>query len=310
MKRILVTGGAGFIGSHLCKRLIDQGAEVICLDNFFTGNKDNIKDLFSNPNFELVRHDIVEPILLEVDEIYHLACPASPLHYQINPVKTIKTNVFGTLNVLGITKRIKAKVLLASTSEVYGDPEVHPQVEEYWGHVNPIGLRSCYDEGKRVAESLMASYQMQNSVDIRIARIFNTYGPNMSWNDGRVISNFIRDALKNNPITIFGDGHQTRSFCYVSDMIEGLIKLMNIGTYKGPVNLGNPNEMEIIEIAEKIVGLTKSKSKMVFEKLPEDDPKRRCPDITKAKKELGWEPLVSFDEGIKKTIDYFKKLLS
>jgi UDP-glucuronate decarboxylase len=310
MKRILVTGGAGFIGSHLCKRLIDQGAEVICLDNFFTGVKDNIKDIFANPNFEFVRHDIVEPILLEVDEIYHLACPASPLHYQINPVKTIKTNVFGTLNVLGIAKRIKARVLLASTSEVYGDPEVHPQVEEYWGHVNPIGLRSCYDEGKRVAESLMVSYQMQNGVDIRIARIFNTYGPNMSWNDGRVISNFIRDAINNNPITIFGDGHQTRSFCYVSDMVDGLIKLMDIGTYSGPVNLGNPNETEIIEIAEKIVGITKSKSEMVFEKLPEDDPKRRCPDITKAKKELGWEPLVPFDEGIKKTIDYFKKLLS
>ncbi len=310
MKRVLVTGGAGFIGSHLCKKLIDQGTEVICLDNFFTGQKDNIKDIFGHPNFELVRHDIVEPILLEVDEIYHLACPASPLHYQYNPVKTIKTNVFGTLNVLGIAKRIKAKVLLASTSEVYGDPEVHPQVEEYWGHVNPIGLRSCYDEGKRVAESLMVSYQMQNNVDIRIARIFNTYGSNMSRNDGRVISNFIRDALKNNPITIFGDGHQTRSFCYVSDMVEGLIRLMNTGAYNGPVNLGNPNEMEIIEIAKKIVGVTKSSSEMVFEKLPEDDPKRRCPDIKKAKKELGWEPLIPFDEGIKKTIDYFRELLS
>ena len=309
MTRILVTGGAGFIGSHLCKKLIDKGAEVICLDNFFTGQKDNIKDIFAHANFELVRHDIVEPILLEVDEIYHLACPASPLHYQLNPVKTIKTNVFGTLNVLGIAKRIKAKVLLASTSEVYGDPEIHPQIEEYWGHVNPIGLRSCYDEGKRVAESLMVSYQMQNNIDIRIARIFNTYGPNMSWDDGRVISNFIRDALSNNPITIFGDGQQTRSFCYVSDMVEGLIGLMNIGAYNGPVNLGNSNEMEIIEIAKRIVEFTKSDSEMVFQKLPEDDPKRRCPDIKKAKRDIGWEPLIPFDEGIKKTIDYFRKLL-
>lgn len=309
MTRILVTGGAGFIGSHLCKKLIDQGTEVICLDNFFTGRKDNIQDIVDHPNFELVRHDIVEPILLEVDEIYHLACPASPLHYQLNPVKTIKTNVFGTLNVLGIAKRIKAKVLLASTSEVYGDPDIHPQIEEYWGHVNPIGLRSCYDEGKRVAETLMVSYQTQNGVDIRIARIFNTYGPNMSWDDGRVISNFIRDALSNRPITIFGDGHQTRSFCYVSDMVEGLIGLMNTEAYNGPVNLGNPNEMDIIETAEKIIKLTKSGSKMVFQKLPEDDPKRRCPNIEKAKRKLGWEPLVPFDEGIKKTIDYFRKLL-
>jgi UDP-glucuronate decarboxylase len=307
-KRTLVTGGAGFIGSHLCERLLAMNREVLCLDNFFTGSKDNIRALLKHPRFELIRHDIVEPILLEADEIYHLACPASPIHYQHNPVKTIKTNVIGTLNMLGIAKRVKARILLSSTSEVYGDPMVHPQVEGYWGNVNPIGIRSCYDEGKRVAESLMVSYHMQNDVDIRIARIFNTYGPHMAPDDGRVISNFARDALNGDPLTIYGDGKQTRSFCYVSDMVEGLIKLMESESYTGPINLGNPNEMEIIEVAHIIKGLTKSSSKIVFEELPQDDPKRRLPDITKARHELGWKPNIPFEEGIKKTIDYFRGL--
>ncbi len=307
-KCILVTGGAGFIGSHLIERLLESGGDIICLDNFFTGEKANIGKFLGLPEFELIRHDIVEPILLEVDEIYHLACPASPIYYQHNPVKTIKTNVIGTLNMLGLAKRVKAKLLLTSTSEVYGDPEVHPQVEEYWGHVNPIGLRSCYDEGKRVAESLMVSYRQQNDVDIRIARIFNTYGPNMSIDDGRVISNFIWAALWKKPITIFGDGSQTRSFCYVSDMVEGLVKLMESTPYTGPMNLGNPKEMKIIEIAEKIREMTGTKSEIIFEPLPEDDPTRRCPDISKASRELSWEPKVPFDDGIRKTIDYFRGL--
>ncbi|MBN1573521.1 MAG: SDR family oxidoreductase [Deltaproteobacteria bacterium] len=307
-KRVLITGGAGFIGSHLIERLMGSDVEVICLDNFFTGEKENIGKFLGQPEFELIRHDIVEPILLEVDEIYHLACPASPIYYQHNPVKTIKTNVIGTLNMLGLAKRVRAKLLLTSTSEVYGDPEVHPQVEEYWGHVNPIGLRSCYDEGKRVAESLMVSYRQQNDVEIRIARIFNTYGPNMSIDDGRVISNFIWAALWEKPITIFGDGSQTRSFCYVSDMVEGLIRLMESAPYTGPMNLGNPKEMTILEIAEKIREMTKTRSEIVFEPLPEDDPTRRCPDISKAIRELNWEPKVTFDDGIKRTIDYFRGL--
>jgi len=307
-KRVLVTGGAGFIGSHLTERLLENGVEVICLDNFFTGQKENIRKFMGLPEFELVRHDIVEPLLLEVDEIYHLACPASPIYYQHNPVKTIKTNVIGTLNMLGLAKRVNAKILLTSTSEVYGDPEVHPQVEEYWGHVNPIGQRSCYDEGKRVAESLMVSYHQQNKVNIRIARIFNTYGPNMSVNDGRVVSNFIWAALWEKPLVVFGDGNQTRSFCYVSDMVEGLINLMESTSYIGPINLGNPLEMKIIEIAEKIKEMTGTASEIIFKPLPEDDPTRRCPDISKAKRELKWEPTISFEEGIKKTIEYFRGL--
>jgi len=307
-KRVLVTGGAGFIGSHLTERLLENGVEVICLDNFFTGQKENIRKFMGLPEFELVRHDIVEPLLLEVDEIYHLACPASPIYYQHNPVKTIKTNVIGTLNMLGLAKRVNAKILLTSTSEVYGDPEVHPQVEEYWGHVNPIGQRSCYDEGKRVAESLMVSYHQQNKVNIRIARIFNTYGPNMSVNDGRVVSNFIWAALWEKPLVVFGDGNQTRSFCYVSDMVEGLINLMESTSYIGPINLGNPLEMKIIEIAEKIKEMAGTASEIIFKPLPEDDPTRRCPDISKAKRELKWEPTISFEEGIKKTIEYFRGL--
>jgi UDP-glucuronate decarboxylase len=307
-KRVLVTGGAGFIGSHLTEKLIERGEEVICLDNFFTGQKENIRKFMGLPEFELIRHDIVEPLLLEVDEIYHLACPASPIYYQHNPVKTIKTNVIGTLNMLGLAKRVNAKILLTSTSEVYGDPEVHPQVEEYWGHVNPIGQRSCYDEGKRVAESLMVSYHQQNKVNIRIARIFNTYGPNMSVNDGRVVSNFIWAALWEKPLIVFGDGSQTRSFCYVSDMIEGLISLMDSTSYIGPINLGNPHEMKIIEIADKIKEMTNTASDIAFKPLPEDDPTRRCPDISKAKRELKWEPIIPFEEGIKKTIEYFRGL--
>jgi UDP-glucuronate decarboxylase len=285
-----------------------MGEEVICLDNFFTGQKENISEFLNLQEFELIRHDIVEPILLEVDKIYHLACPASPIYYQHNPVKTIKTNVMGTLNMLGLAKRVGAKLLLTSTSEVYGDPEVHPQVEEYWGHVNPIGQRSCYDEGKRVAESLMVSYRQQNGVEIRIARIFNTYGPNMSIDDGRVISNFIWAALWEKPLVIFGDGSQTRSFCYISDMVKGLIRLMESSPYTGPMNLGNPKEMKIIEIAEKIRDMTGTGSEIVFEPLPQDDPTRRCPDISKARSELNWEPTVTFNEGIKRTIDYFRKL--
>lgn len=307
-KRVLVTGGAGFIGSHLIEKLIEKDEEVICLDNFFTGQKENIRKFMGLPEFELVRHDIVEPLLLEVDEIYHLACPASPIYYQHNPVKTIKTNVIGTLNMLGLAKRVNAKILLTSTSEVYGDPEVHPQVEKYWGHVNPIGQRSCYDEGKRVAESLMVSYHQQNKVNIRIARIFNTYGPNMSVNDGRVVSNFIWAALWEKPLVVFGDGSQTRSFCYVSDMVEGLINLMESTAYTGPINLGNPHEMKIIEIADMIKEMTGTASDIVFKPLPEDDPTRRCPDISKAKRELKWKPTIPFEEGIKRTIEYFRGL--
>lgn len=304
--RILVTGGAGFIGSHLCKRLLDQGHEVLCLDNFFTGRKENIVELMSNPYFELVRHDIINPIDIEVDRIYNLACPASPVHYQFNPVRTVQTNVVGATNILELAKRTKARVLQASTSEVYGDPVVHPQVESYWGNVNPIGIRSCYDEGKRCAETLFFDYHRQSGVDIRVIRIFNTYGPNMLENDGRVVSNFIVQALKGEDITIYGDGMQTRSFCYVSDLVTAMIKMMECENFTGPVNLGNPREMTIKEIAEMIIDMTGSKSKLVFMPLPKDDPTRRKPDISLAKEKLGWEPQVMLEEGLKSTIEYFK----
>ncbi|HPB19415.1 MAG TPA: SDR family oxidoreductase, partial [Bacteroidales bacterium] len=293
-KRILVTGGAGFIGSHLCEKLLNEGNEVICLDNLFTSTKDNIAPLMSNKYFEFIRHDIIQPIHLEIDEIYNLACPASPIHYQYNPIKTIKTSVMGAINMLGLAKRVKAKILQASTSEVYGDPLVHPQYEEYWGNVNPIGPRSCYDEGKRCAESLFINYYFQNKVRIKIARIFNTYGPRMHPNDGRVVSNFIIQAIQNKPITIYGDGSQTRSFCYVDDMLDGLIKLMNTNDeIIGPINLGNPSEFKIIELAELIIDLTSSKSQIIHLPLPEDDPIRRQPDITKAKSILEWHPKIS-----------------
>ncbi len=307
--RILVTGGAGFLGSHLCERLLNEGHEVLCLDNFFTGRKKNILELLKNPAFELVRHDIVLPILLEVDWIYHLACPASPVHYQYNPVKTIKTNILGTLNMLGMAKRVKARMLLASTSEVYGDPAVHPQKEDYWGHVNPIGIRSCYDEGKRAAETLMMDYHRQNRVDIRIVRIFNTYGPRMLADDGRVVSNFIVQALKSDDITVYGKGSQTRSFCYVDDLVDGMVRMMNAENFTGPVNIGNPDEYTILDFAKKIVAMTGSKSRIVYKSLPSDDPTQRQPDITLAGEKLGWKPKVSVDEGLKRTIEYFKKEL-
>ena len=304
--RILVTGGAGFLGSHLCERLLNEGHDVICLDNFFTGSKDNIIHLMDSHRFELIRHDIVEPILLEVDRIYNLACPASPVHYQYNPVKTVKTSVMGMINMLGMAKRVKARILQASTSEIYGDPQVHPQSEGYWGNVNPIGPRSCYDEGKRVAETLMMDYHRQNNVDIRIIRIFNTYGPRMAENDGRVVSNFILQALKNEDITIFGDGSQTRSFCYVSDLVEGMIRMMeNELGFIGPVNLGNPVENTILEFAEKIVTITGSRSRVVFRPLPQDDPKQRRPDISLAKENLGWEPGIELETGLARTTEYF-----
>lgn len=310
-KRILVTGGAGFVGSHLCKRLLEEGNEVICLDNYFTGSKNNILELLNNPFFELVRHDITEPYYAEVDEIYNLACPASPVHYQYNPIKTIKTSVMGAINVLGLAKRVSARVLQASTSEVYGDPHIHPQTETYWGNVNPIGLRSCYDEGKRCAETLFMDYHLQNGVAIKIIRIFNTYGTNMNPNDGRVVSNFIVQALKGEDITIFGDGTQTRSFQYVDDLIEGMIRMMNSEkSFLGPVNLGNPYEFTMLELAEKVIQLTGSKSKIIFMPLPQDDPKQRQPDITLAKQKLGnWEPNVQLEEGLIKTIGYFKKII-
>ncbi len=307
-KRILVTGGAGFIGSHLCRALLARGNEVICLDNFYTGRKANIADLLSNPEFEIARHDIVMPLYYEVDEIYNLACPASPVHYQYNPVKTVKTNVIGSANVLGLAKRLHARVLQASTSEVYGDPQVHPQTESYWGNVNPIGVRSCYDEGKRCAETLFFDYHRQNKVDIRVVRIFNTYGPNMLENDGRVVSNFVVQALRGEDITIYGDGSQTRSFCFVSDLVEGLIRMME-QDYIGPVNLGNPHEMTIAEIAELIVRLTGSSSKLVFRPLPKDDPVKRKPDITLAREKLGWQPKVALEDGLKKTIAYFQTVI-
>ncbi len=306
--RILVTGGAGFIGSHLIDRLMLEGNEVICLDNFFTGNKRNILKWLNHPYFELVRHDVTEPIRLEVDQIYHLACPASPVHYQYNPVKTIKTNVIGTLNMLGLAKRVKARFLLASTSEVYGDPEIHPQTEDYRGNVNPIGIRSCYDEGKRVAETLAFDYHRQNEVDIRVARIFNTYGPRMLENDGRVVSNFVFQALRGKPITVYGDGFQTRSFCYVSDLVDGLIRLMN-GQFIGPVNLGNPDEYKIVELAQVVQELVNPNVSLRFEPLPQDDPRRRRPDITRAQEWLGWQPSVPLREGLKATIEDFRERL-
>jgi UDP-glucuronate decarboxylase len=308
--RILVTGGAGFLGSHLCEKLLNEGHEVLCLDNFFTGRNKNIAEMLQNPVFELVRHDIVLPVMLEVDRIYHLACPASPVHYQYNPVKTIKTNVLGTLNMLGMAKRVRARMLLASTSEVYGDPAVHPQREDYWGNVNPIGIRSCYDEGKRAAETLMMDYHRQNHVDIRIVRIFNTYGPRMLADDGRVVSNFIVQALKGEDITVYGNGSQTRSFCYVDDLVDGMVKMMNSENIIGPVNVGNPEEYTILDFAKKITTLIGSKSKIVFKPLPSDDPTQRQPDIALARKTLGWEPKVSVDEGLKRTIEYFRKELT
>jgi len=309
MARILITGGAGFIGSHLCDYLINKGHDIICVDNLFSGSKNNIRHLLSHPYFEFIRHDIIHPLFIEVDQVYHLACPASPIHYQYNPIKTIKTNVMGTINMLGLAKRVRARILLASTSEIYGNPKVHPQPETYWGNVNPIGPRSCYDEGKRVAETLMMDYHRQNNVDIRIVRIFNTYGPRMALNDGRVISNFIVQALRGNPLTVYGDGTQTRSFCYISDLIEGLVKTMEQEDFIGPVNLGNPNEIKIIELAKIVLKLTHSKSDIIFKPLPPDDPVRRCPDITLARQKLNWQPNVSLEEGLKETIKYFKEKL-
>lgn len=309
-KKILVTGGAGFVGSHLCERLLNEGNEVYCLDNFFTGQKENIVHLLDNPYFELIRHDVVNPYLIEVDEIYNLACPASPIHYQYNPIKTMKTSVMGAINMLGLAKRVNAKILQASTSEVYGDPLVHPQPESYWGHVNPIGDRACYDEGKRSAEALFLNYHRQNQVDIKIIRIFNTYGPNMHPNDGRVVSNFIVQALKNQDITIYGKGNQTRSFQYVDDLVEGMIRLMNSRDgFTGPVNVGNPNEFTILELAQKVIELTGSKSKIIYEPLPSDDPMQRQPDIELAKKELDWEPKIELEEGLLKTIKFFKTII-
>jgi len=308
--RILVTGGAGFIGSHLCEKLLSLGNEVICLDNYFTGRKQNIRHLMDNKSFELIRHDITDPILLEVDQIYNLACPASPVHYQYNPVKTTKTSVMGAINMLGLAKRVKARILQASTSEVYGDPEVHPQTEDYWGHVNPIGPRSCYDEGKRVAETLFMDYYTQNKVDIRIVRIFNTYGPKMLPNDGRVVSNFIVQALSGDEITVFGDGTQTRSFCYVDDLVNGFIKMMGQDDFVGPVNLGNPVEFTILELAEKIKSKLNSNTTIKFMPLPKDDPRQRQPNISLAKQKLNWEPTISLDQGLEKAIVYFKKELN
>ena len=309
MNRILVTGGAGFLGSHLCDSLLEKGADVVCVDNFFSGSKDNIRHLFSDPYFELIRHDIIHPLFLEVDKIYHLACPASPIHYQYNAIKTIKTSVMGTINMLGLAKRIKARILLASSSEVYGDPALHPQPESYWGNVNPIGLRGCYDEGKRVAETLMMDYHRQNKVSTKIVRIFNTYGPRMAINDGRVVSNFIVQALRGENLTLYGVGSQTRSFCYVSDLIQALIKMMEKEDFSEPVNLGNPTEFTILELAEKIIKLTKSPSKIINKPLPSDDPARRCPDISLAQEKLGWKPKIGFEEGVLKTIEYFRERL-
>ena len=308
-KRTLVTGGAGFLGSFLCERLLTAGHEVIALDNFFTGSKQNIDHLFGNSNFELIRHDVVEPILIEVDWIFNLACPASPVHYQYNPVKTVKTSVMGAINMLGLAKRVRARILQASTSEVYGDPEVHPQTEDYWGSVNPIGPRSCYDEGKRVAETLVMDYHRQNQVDVKIIRIFNTYGPRMHPNDGRVVSNFIVAALNNDPITLFGDGSQTRSFCYVDDLIEGILRMMQSKDFIGPVNLGNPGEFTVMELAQKVIQLTNSRSQVIPQEKREDDPIRRRPDISLAQQKLGWQPQVPLEEGLQKTIDYFDGLL-
>lgn len=307
--RILITGGAGFIGSHLCERLISEGHDVICLDNFFTGRRENIFHLLDNQRFELLRHDVIEPVLLEVDQIYNLACPASPIHYQYNPVKTVKTSVMGMINMLGLAKRVRARILQASTSEIYGDPLVHPQPEEYWGNVNPIGLRSCYDEGKRIAETLMMDYHRQNRVDIRIARIFNTYGPRMLENDGRVVSNFIVQALRGEPVSLYGTGNQTRAFCYVDDLVEALIRLMNTGDLHEPVNLGNPKEFTIKELATEVVIVCRSKSEVKYLPLPEDDPRQRKPDITRAQTLLGWNPAIQLREGLEKTAAYFRAKL-
>lgn len=310
-KRILITGGAGFIGSHLCERLLREGNEVICLDNFFTGNRQNIIHLIGNPNFEVVRHDITMPYFAEVDQIYNLACPASPIHYQFNAIKTIKTSVMGAINVLGLAKRTRARILQASTSEVYGDPVIHPQTESYWGNVNPIGVRSCYDEGKRCAESLFMNYHSQNGVKIKLVRIFNTYGPRMHPNDGRVVSNFIVQALQNKNITIYGEGTQTRSFQYVDDLIEGFIRMMESPEdFTGPVNIGNPGEYTILELAKEIIRLTNSKSELIYMPLPADDPIQRQPDITLAQQKLGWEPKIPLEEGLKKTIAYFEKIVT
>lgn len=309
-KKVLVTGGAGFVGSHLCERLLNDGHEVICMDNYFTGQKKNVVHLLDHPYFELVRHDVTMPYFVEVDEIYNLACPASPIHYQYNPIKTIKTSVLGAVNMLGLAKRIRATILQASTSEVYGDPKVHPQVESYWGHVNPIGERSCYDEGKRASETLFMDYHKQNNVKIKIIRIFNTYGPRMHPNDGRVVSNFIVQALHNQDITIYGDGSQTRSFQYVDDLIEGMIRMMGSRKdFLGPVNIGNPNEFTILELANKVIELTGSKSKIIRMPLPADDPTQRQPDISLAKKELNWSPTIQLEEGLIRTIDYFKTMM-
>lgn len=309
MSRVLVTGGAGFIGSHLCERLLQDGHEVLCLDNFFTGRKRNVEHLLTNPKFELIRHDVTEPILLEVERIFHFACPASPVHYQHNPIKTIKTNVQGTIHMLGMAKRVGARILLASTSEVYGNPLQHPQREDYWGNVNPIGIRSCYDEGKRVAETLMMDYHRQSRVDAKIVRIFNTFGPRMLFNDGRVVSNFIVQALRGEPITIYGDGTQTRSFCFVDDLVEGIIRMMEKDNFVGPVNLGNPLEMTMVELAERVLSLTDSRSEIVYRPLPQDDPARRKPDISLAKDKLSWEPRVSFEEGVTRTAQEFRERL-
>ena len=306
-KRVLVTGGEGFIGSHLCERLLEAGADVLCVDNLYTGTRDNVSHLLTNPHFELQRHDVTFPLYVEIDEIYNLACPASPIHYQRDPVQTTKTSVHGAINMLGLAKRTKAKILQASTSEVYGDPNVHPQDEGYWGHVNPIGHRACYDEGKRCAETLFFDYRRQHRMPVKVARIFNTYGPRMHPNDGRVVSNFIIQALRNEPITIYGDGKQTRSFCYVDDLVDGLITLMDTeDSFTGPVNLGNPNECPIIELAQKIIALTGSKSKIVYRDLPKDDPIRRCPDISMAKRALNWFPKVELEDGLEQTIAWFK----
>jgi UDP-glucuronate decarboxylase len=313
MKRILVTGGAGFIGSHLIDRLLSEGNDVVCLDNFFTGSKRNIRHLLDHPYFELIRHDVIEPILLEVDQIYNMACPASPVHYQYNSVKTLKTSVMGTINMLGLAKRTKARILQASTSEVYGDPQQHPQTEAYWGNVNPIGIRSCYDEGKRVAETLCMDYHRQNKVDVKIIRIFNTYGPRMAENDGRVVSNFIVQALRGQDLTVYGEGQQTRSFCYVDDLVEGIHRMMNTSPadFPGPVNLGNPGEFTMLELAEKVLKYTGSKSKLIHMPLPSDDPTQRKPDLTVAKAKLNdWNPGISLDEGLQKTIAYFKTVVN